>query len=120
MVIQRKTARRYRGGHSRVYLPGMLASYLDDTEEAWDATQLANTETAWQGIEAAGQAVLHTNGHTDATPVVVSYYLGFTNVLYPSGRYHARPTLRATPEVDIVTAFGGNPRPCSQRRRQQP
>jgi hypothetical protein len=120
LVVQRKIARRYRGGHSRVYLPGIPAATLADTEDHWDPTLLAAFTGQWESIEGAGATYLVTAGRTDATPVSVSYYEFFTNVLYPSGRYHARPTLRVTPLVDKVVSFNGNPRPCSQRRRQQP
>lgn len=120
MVIQRKVSRRYRGGHSRVYLPGMIASILDDTEEAWDSVSLAQFASQWGAMEQSAGTAIFGTGHTDARAVNVSYFEGFTNVLYPSGRYHVRPTLRITPLVDPVVEFVGNPRPCSQRRRQQP
>lgn len=119
-VTQRKIARRYRGGHSRVYLPGVAAAELDDTELEWDATFAAAFANDWGAVEQGGATTLVSNGFTDATPVSVSYYEFFTNVLYPSGRYHVKPTLRATPLVDKITAYAPNPRPCSQRRRQQP
>jgi|SRR6202035_1070537 len=118
MVLQRKVGRRYRGGHSRVYLPGMVASYLDDTERAWDVTLLGQIVEAWEDIENAATGAI-AGVHTDVASTNISYYEGFTNFLYPSGRYHVRPTLRAVPVVDIVTDTQGNPRPCSQRRRQQ-
>ena len=120
MVIQRKVGRRYRGGHSRVYLPGMLAGALNDDTEEWDPTTLASFVSLWAAVEDA--AVGAINGtHTDAASTNISYWEGFTNVLYPSGRYHAKPNARpGGPLVDIVTGFAGNPKPCSQRRRQQP
>jgi hypothetical protein len=120
MVIQRKVARRFRGGHSRVYLPGMVASYLDDTETSWDAANLAAIAEIWADIEQEAVVNLVSAGFTDAFALSISYFDGFTNVLYPSGRYHVKPTPRVTPLRDGVTEWVGNPRPCSQRRRQQP
>jgi hypothetical protein len=120
LVMQRKVARRYRGGHSRVYIPGVAAAELDDTEESWDSAFLTAFQANWIEFEDTGVDSLEAGGHTDAQSVNISYYEGFTNFLYPSGRYHVRPTLRVTPLVDAVTDFGINPRPCSQRRRQQP
>jgi hypothetical protein len=120
LVIQRKVARRYRGGHSRIYIPGVAAAELDDTETAWDATYVATIIGLWLELEDTGTDVLEAAGHTDAFPSNISYYEGFTNFLYPSGRYHVRPTLRVSPLVDPIVDYSANPRPCSQRRRQQP
>jgi len=119
MVIQRKINRRYRGGHSRVYLPGLMASFLSDTEDTWDPAQQTAYAEGWADIEQAAITELISLGHTDARAINISYFFGFTNVLYPSGRYHVKPTPRAVPLVDGVTEFVANPRPCSQRRRQQ-
>lgn len=119
LVVQRKVGRRYRGGHSRVYLPGIPAATLDDTERNWDATLLAAFVSQWKDIEDEAVNYLVTAGHTDASAINISYFEGFSNVLYPSGRYHVIPTPRAVPVVDKVTSYAGNPRPCSQRRREQ-
>jgi hypothetical protein len=119
MVIQRKINRRYRGGHSRVYLPGMMASYLNDTEDEWNPVTSAVFAESWADIEQEGVTELIADGRTDAIGISISYFTGFTNVLYPSGRYHVRPNARVTPVVDNVVDYLANPRPCSQRRRQQ-
>jgi hypothetical protein len=119
MVIQRKVNRRYRGGHSRVYLPGMMAVYLNDTEDQWNPATTAVFAESWADIEQEAITELIADGRTDAQGINISYFFGFTNVLYPSGRYHVRPTARVTPLVDAVVEYVANPRPCSQRRRQQ-
>jgi hypothetical protein len=116
-VVKRLTGRRYRGGHSRVYIPGLGALALSDDPEVWNPTNAANMVAGWDAVEdAASNAIIGV--HTDAQPINISYYFGFTNVLYPSGRYHVKPTPRVTPLVDIVTNYSYNPKPCSQRRRQ--
>lgn len=51
------------------------------------------------------------------THVNVSYFDGFTNKTFPSGRVKPVPTLRATPLVDTVLAYTANPKVASQRRR---
>ncbi len=119
MVIQRKVQRRYRGGHSRVYVPGQDAAQLQDTERTWNPAQVVVMIGAWVELEDTGIDALVAAGMTDAQSINVSYYEGFTNVLYPSGRYHAKPTLRGTPLIDPIVDFSANPRACSQRRRAQ-
>lgn len=119
-VVQRKIGRRYRGGHSRIYLAGLTISELDHVNPAeWDAGAVASILANWVDLEDLGKATLVGQGRTDAMPVNISYYSGFTNVLYPSGRYHAVPTRRAVPVVDDVSSYGANPQVCSQRRRDQ-
>jgi hypothetical protein len=118
-VVKRLVTRRYRGGHSRVYIPGLGAGALNDDPEEWNAATAAAILADW--IEVEDSAVDAIEGvHTDASSINISYYEGFTNVLYPSGRYHVKPTPRATPVIDQVGFFSYNPKPCSQRRRQQP
>lgn len=119
-VVSREVTRRYRGGHSRIYIAGAEASALNNTERTWAPGVVTAFTTDWQNLELAGAVALVGGGHTDADSVNISYYEGFTNFLYPSGRYRARPTLRATPLVDLVVSFRGNPLACSQRRREQP
>jgi hypothetical protein len=61
-----------------------------------------------------------TNAPTALTPafqVNVSYFSGFTNVTFPSGRIRPVPKLRSVPLVDTVTSWSTNPNVASQRRR---
>jgi hypothetical protein len=110
-------ARRYRGGHPRVYLPAG-----SDTDLANRAEWLTASQTAFQtgfsdfvtAVEGEGWA-----GAGTVTLCNVSYYTGFTNHLYPSGRERAIPNLRGTPLVDTIETIGVNPLVCSQRRRAQ-
>jgi hypothetical protein len=50
-------------------------------------------------------------------PVNVSYFQGFHNFTFPSGRVKAIPTVRPVPVVDLINNFSVNPHVGSQRRR---
>lgn len=116
-VIKCEIIRRYRGGHPRQYLGGMASDNLN-TAQAWNATFVANLATAYTAFRAACAAGCPV-GIGPATDVNVSYYQGFTNHTYPSGRTRPIPTLRATPLVDQIATFAVNPKVGSQRRRNQ-
>lgn len=118
MVIKYKIARRYRGGHPRAYLPGMSGLWLQ-TPTLWAAASAAGVLTDWNTFLASSvnNATIPTAGTLDH--VNISYYQGFTNHTYPSGRVKAIPTPRATPLVDAITGTAVNLTPASQRRRNE-
>jgi hypothetical protein len=120
-VVQRKLSRRYRGGHSRVYIPGLPVHTLAAAADAilWDATFAALLLDAWADVEESAFTQLIADGRTDAHSTNISYFQGFTNFTFPSGRIRAISTPRVTPIVDPIVTWAFNPRPCSQRRRQQ-
>jgi hypothetical protein len=115
VVIKFRIARRYRGGHPRLYLGGIPPNNLT-TAQVWSAGFTAGVQTGWAGfitaIQAAPPAALGALTHVN-----VSYFLGFHNVTFPSGRQRAVPTLRVIPITDSVISYAVNPRPASQRRR---
>lgn len=116
--ISNLIARRYRGGHPRTYLAGKPASALLD-EQTWLAASVNSWVSDWSTF-VAGMAGTYSGigaTYTVVGPVSVSYFAGFTNVLYPSGRYHAVPNRRGTPIVDSIFGFRGNHKVASQRRR---
>jgi hypothetical protein len=117
MVVSLKIARRFKGGHARIYLPGLTAANLADAEH-WNAgaltaiqTDLTNFDTAFTTAPPAAVGTL--------VKVTVSYFLGFTNKTFPSGRIRPIPTARVTPVVDTVTAYVARANVASQRRRNQ-
>lgn len=116
LIFQRKVGRRYRGGHSRQYWP-MGGDTSVATPQTWDPVFTAQVMVDMGDLE-VDTAAGFWSGAVDLGRANVSYYLGFTNVLYPSGRYHVKPTLRGTPLVDLVATVGINPKFGSQRRRQ--
>jgi hypothetical protein len=116
LVISAKIARRYRGGHPRTYICGLPNDQLTDAQ-SWTSTLVTAIQTDFSNwisdIEAAGWT-----GAGTITPVNVSYYQGFVNHTFPSGRVRPIPVLRpGGPVVDLITAHQANTRVASQRRR---
>lgn len=114
-VIKQHIERRYRGGHPRQYLGGMASDNLDSVQ-SWLAAFVANLATAYIAFRNAAAAGCPT-AIGPATDVNVSFYQGFTNHTYPSGRVRPIPNLRVTPVVDQISTFSVNPTVASQRRR---
>lgn len=118
MVMQHHVARRFRGGHSRVYIPGLPEQALG-TANTWATANVTSTVSAWSAILGApANAALPDLG--TVANVQVSYYSGFTSVQNPvTMRYRNIPKVRATPLVDTINSVSGNPRVASQRRRNK-
>ena len=115
-VISQFIGRRYRGGHAKQFWPlGVESNLLDPSN--WNSTFLSAFNTAYGAYRADVQSGVWSGGGT-LTPVMVSYYSGFTNVTYPTGRMRAVPTRRTTPLVDIVVNEAPRVTIGSQRRRQ--
>lgn len=118
MVLRKHIVRRYRGGHPRVYIPGQETSYLVNTG-TWAAASLGGEVGDYVTYLAACIANTNPAAIGAITHVNVSYYSGFVNHTYPSGRVKAIPALRVTPVVDAVVNMSGNPKVGSQRRRNE-
>lgn len=114
-VVKCHIARRYRGGHPRQYMAGLPISALADPQSMTPATAaaLATDYASFRTDTAAGAPT----ALQPATDVNVSYFQGFTNHTFPSGRVRPIPNLRSTPLVDQIAAFSVNPHLASQRRR---
>lgn len=116
LIIKKKIARRYRGGHPKFYLPGQRVANV--TADQFAAGFLTTMLTAYgnfisdvlTGVPVAAAPAFEVN---------VSYFSGFHNVTFPSGRQRAVPTPRGTPVVDLVLAHSANPTVASQRRRNE-
>ncbi len=117
-IVQCKIGRRYRGGHPRVYLAAGTTSDLT-TEQQWSAAFQTAVVNGWTAFMTHVQGRVNTAyGLSGTVPQCnVSYYQGFHNVTYPSGRTYPRPTLRVTPVVDDVIGYSINAHVGSQRRR---
>jgi hypothetical protein len=116
VVVSMPTGRRYRGGHSRVYLPaGVNADQLTDTN--WDMAFAEAVAADWANlIEAAAGA--GWIGAGVLTNVMASFYDGFTNVAYGTPtKYRRVPTGRDTAAFFEVTGYFGKEKIGSQRRR---
>lgn len=117
VVASYKIPRRYRGGHPRGYWPLLSAEDLDGPN-VWGASVIAGTQTDlnqfFTDVVAEGWTGAGTLSHLN-----VSYFQGFTNVTFPSGRIRPVPTRRGTPVTDTVSTVAVNPHVGSQRRRNQ-
>lgn len=114
-VLRFKINRRYRGSHPRLYLPSGVGTDTS-TSQQWTTTFTAALVTGWTALISALQTSPPTNIGT-LSQVSVSYFLGFTNKTFPSGRVRPVPTPRGTPLVDQVVGTTVNPNFGSQRRR---
>lgn len=105
--VQFKIARRYRGGHPRVYMPAMIATQQANATQvtAGYRTSAINAWTAFKtAIEAYTGPSLSPVKHCS-----ISYYSGKDA--------QGKPILRTTPIADIITGYGGDLRMDSQRHR---
>lgn len=117
VVISDEIARRYRGGHPRQYWPFGSESKLGSAQ-TWDPTFVGDVVTAFAGFLADIEDNMPT-GLTFTNWANVSYFKGFENHTYPSGRTRAVPTVRSSVVIDPVTAFTVRSSIGSQRRRNQ-
>jgi len=114
-VVKCKINRRYRGGHPRHYLQSPTITSFSNSD-AFTPTYITNLTTAWNNFISDSLTAVPVAA-APATEVNVSYFSGFHNVTFPSGRQKAVPTPRVTPVVDTVISHSVNPKPASQRRR---
>lgn len=116
-IVKFKIARRYRGGHPRFYLSGQVSGNVQSPQQLTSAYQ-SGLATAFGVFIAA----IETSPPTNIGTLVhenVSYFSGFQNKTYPSGRTRPVPVLRGSPLTDLVQSYSVNPRVGNQRRRIQ-
>jgi hypothetical protein len=115
-LVSQKTGRRYRGGHSRVYLPlGDDTKLL--TDSTWTGAFVTAFGTAWETVVAEAGAYINavTSG---AQLVMTSFYDGFTNEAYGSPvKYRRVPTPRAAGVNYVIVTYEAQANLASQRRR---
>lgn len=115
-VLRFKINRRYRGSHPRLYLPAGVGTDTS-TAQQWTTAFTAAVVAGWNAFIAAIQTTPPTNIGT-LSQVTLSYFQGFTNKTFPSGRSRPVPTPRpAGPVIDTVVSVTMNPNFGSQRRR---
>lgn len=117
IIIRFKIGRRYRGGHPRFYLGALNNGALTDAEH-WGTATGSSVQAGFAAFIAACVTSPPTNLGTMAH-VNVSYFAGFTNKTFPSGRTHPVPVVRGTPLVDPVLSYSVNLIVGTQRRRNQ-
>jgi len=116
MVVSQTTGRRYRGGHSRVYLPlGDTTKLLSDN--TWEGAFVSAAESAWSSVVSAVSDSAWGGAGT-ITSVMASFYSGFTNVPYGTPvKYRRTPTGRATAVFFPVLTYVAKATVGTQRRR---
>jgi hypothetical protein len=100
VLESREIARRYRGGHSRIYWPFGVQADLHD-EQTWSPAAVGNFSTALANFQ-SGLGATFPGGTTLVGPVNVSYYFGATPHTGTTGRVRMVNTPRVTPLVDAV------------------
>jgi hypothetical protein len=117
-VVSNETALKYRGGHSRTYIPGMPEANTTDSN-SWSNTAQQAILSAWTAFISAfittavpaavgtlQQVVAHRFGKTPNAPVLAAD----TDT----------PSVPLTnPFVTLVSGYRTNPQVASQRRRNQ-
>ena len=84
-IVKHTISRRYRGGHPRSYLWAGSETDIFDVQ-SWKPAFITELQNAWAAFDAANALGVWAGGG----PLVaanVSYYSGFTNVTFPSGRH---------------------------------
>ena len=114
-IVKFKVARRYRGGHPRIYLNAGVVTD-EATSVAWLAAFTAALATSFAAF-IAGCVLAPPVNIGAMAHVNVSYFLGFLDKVFPSGRHRAVPTPRVVPLQDVVLSYSTNPNYGSQRRR---
>lgn len=119
LVVSKTTGRRFRGGHSRVYIPAGDATKLTN-DATWDSTFAGDVQVAWEDVE-GGVFTGAWSGAGAITFVMASFYSGFTNVPYgvPT-KYRRVPTGRSSAEFFPVLTYIGKTAVGTQRRRIRP
>lgn len=111
-------ARRYRGGHPKVYLPFGVETDLDASKNGWTAALQSGVAGSWSTYDNALLAITES-GTTLTQHVNVSYYSGFVVSTNPlTGRARNVPKPRSEPLVDVITGHTVNPIVSQQRRRR--
>lgn len=112
-------SRRYRGGKPRVYWPIGIGSDLT-SPSAWDGSSITAFELGLNDY-IIGTEALSVSGTSLGALCSISYYQGFTAVTNPiTGRTRDVPKVRSVAIApDVIITLAVNPKPGSQRRRQQ-
>jgi hypothetical protein len=107
LAISKRVARRYRGGHPRLYMPGIPTNVTTDGRTL-TTTALAN----WQAAATAWFTACNAANST-STGACKLANVGYYYVPTP----HAKPIPRPSPIVELISAVTVNNRLDSQRGR---
>lgn len=116
-VMSAHVALKYRGGHSRVYIPGVESTFLAD-QNTWSAASQGTVFSAWTGM--LGDLATSPPVGVGAMSQVTVRYISSDKADFPTPPDpFVPPYLLATPMVLPVTSWSSNPQVGSQRRRNQ-
>lgn len=116
-VISAKTPLKYRGGHSRVYLPGIQTTDESDAN-TWGTTAQGAVFTGWTTM--LSDLASSPPSGVGALSQVVVRYISSNKADFPPGSPPATfPALLQPPMVLAVNSWATNPQFGSQRRRNQ-
>jgi hypothetical protein len=115
VLESRTVARRFRGGHSRIYWPFGTQPDLSDPQK-WLSSFVTTCTTDLHAFGSQVEAAVWSGG-ASLTPVAVSYYQGFTVHTGVTGRARNVSTVRLVPVVDVLTSTIAKQGVASQRKR---
>jgi hypothetical protein len=116
-VLSFKTALKYRGGHARVYVPGITAAEESDVN-TWSPAGQGAVFTAFTGM-ISDLGASPPVGVGAVSQVAVRYISSNKADFTPAPPTTPPPWLLTNPMVLPVTAIVTNPQFASQRRRNQ-
>lgn len=109
--------RRYKGGHPRIYIPGMTEAGVDLNGDI-TSSEGSIWQSAWQNFFNDVASLRPWTGMTNCTHVSVGYFSGSIPMKTPSGRYKnvAQLNPKGT-QVDTIRSIKIGGKIVSQRRR---
>jgi hypothetical protein len=116
-VMSAKVALKYRGGHSRVYIPGITTANESDSN-TWSPAGQGLIFTAWTGM-LSDLTTSPPVGVGGMSEVVVRYQSSNKADFPPNAQPPSFPALLNPPLVLPITSWATNPQFGSQRRRNQ-
>jgi hypothetical protein len=123
-IVKNGISDRYRGGHSRIYIPGInLGNVSAADATTWNTTNASAIASAWSTFLGNCVSALITAGYAGTAAAVPHFYKGagrtwthYGTAPYDWWKY--KTNVATTPiDVDTYTAIGYNDVLGTQRRR---
>jgi hypothetical protein len=117
MVISKKVARRFRGGHGRLYLCGLNEGTLL-TAQTFQPAAINSVNAAFAALDTAIKGASYS-AWTGPVGCVARYFQGFTVVTNPiTHRARNVPNpIPGGPTTDLILSYSASSKVASQRRR---
>jgi hypothetical protein len=117
-VLSFEGSTKYRGGHSRIYLPAMPANNLGDPN-SWTTGQATATVNAWLALRSAFIAAIPVAVGTVLQVIAHRFGASATAPVAVTSASRVRSVPLDSPHTEPVVAIRGNLSVGSQRRRNQ-